>query len=362
MKTLLALSLVFVLAGVIQAQQPSTSQLTEIPLERLLQFDVVESSPNQKKAKEKDSPDQVGLSNPEPFIDDPFIDSLTFPSVSRFAVGYHLNLARYEEHRSGREVIDSRKVIERFGRVMTRMDVESNIFYVAHRPSDKWMFQASVPTLRISGVIESVDGSKGAMVVEGVSDVNLNISRYFNLNPQTHYALNLGIGLPTGSIDEEKGGNVLPYSLQLGSGTVDLSPGIAGVKAFGLWEIGAAVKGDIHLGDNDRGYSYGNSILGSTWIEFDPNPYFELGAFIRGYHLEAVDDVPPDKPGALHRNPANYGGTYVDGGVSVKFKHPSCPYAGKYVQFRASKPLWQDVNGIHLTKDWSLDLGVGFSF
>ncbi len=354
------------------AQQPATSELVDLPLEQLLQFDVASRSAAAAPVSAPEPPEtakpgnetgsarqseRVAIVDPDPLIDTPWM----LPEVSKFGIGYHFITARYEAHQEGRRVVSSGEALDRFGRLMTRMDVESNLFTFAYRPNEKWMVHVGVPFLRVGGDVEAADGSSFSFHVDGISDVDLNVSRFFYLTPQTQLALNLGLGFPTGTIDAQRNGVVLPYSLQLGSGTWDLSPGIAISREFGRLEMGALAEAEIHPGENDNGYRFGNSIGGSLWAHYNVSPYVVLGGFLRGGFQEAVEDPNPSGA-ALHRNPANYGGGYLESGISARLLHPSCPYGGKFLEFRASKPIWQDANGIHLVRDWMLEFGIGFSF
>ena len=341
---------------------PASSDLVDLPLEQLLQFDISNDPPPERLPSPGEK-NAIEVVDPDPVIDlaaKGIVDGL--PAVSRIGIGYRFIAARYERHQEGRREVSAEEVLGRYGRVMTRMDVEANVFSLGYRANENWMVHLSVPFLRMAGDVESLDENMFSLAVEGVSDLEVNISRYFHLDPQTQVALNLGIGVPTGSIDMKRRGSLLPYSIQLGSGTWDLSPGIAAVRETGRFELGASVETDIHLGNNSRGYSSGNAVAGTMWVDYSVNPHLEFGVFVRGFHLDGVEAFMQEGKSALHWNPGNYGGDFVEGGLSVRLLHPSCPYGGKFLEIRASRPLWRNANGIHLVNDWTLDLGIGISF
>lgn len=271
-------------------------------------------------------------------------------------------MKRYDSYRQGREELSSGEILSRYGETISRMDVEAHLIALGYRPNEKWMFQLSVPFLRVSADANSAGGSKTSMLSEGISDLELNLTRYFNPDPQSEIAINLGIGMPTGSIDERlAGGGFLPYNMQLGSETWDLSPGIAFIREAGKFEFGISAEAEIHLGENSRDYSLGDSVQGTVWLDYIHSPYVEFGAFVRGGHMGKVDG-PVLQNGVLHWNPENYGGSYLEGGLAVRLLHPSCPYGGKFLEFRASTPIWEETNGVHLVSDWTLDIGFGISF
>ena len=70
--------------------------------------------------------------------------------------------------------------------------------------------------------------------------------------------LNLGLSLPTGSIDEKHtNGNTLGYGMQLGSGTYDFHPAIT-YGSDQSYSYGAQIGGVLRIGENDQDYTLGN--------------------------------------------------------------------------------------------------------
>ena len=71
--------------------------------------------------------------------------------------------------------------------------------------------------------------------------------------------LNLGLSLPTGSIDEKHtSGNTLGYGMQLGSGTYEFHPAITYLAQTQSYSYGAQIGGVLRIGENDQDYTLGN--------------------------------------------------------------------------------------------------------
>ena len=55
------------------------------------------------------------------------------------------------------------------------------------------------------------------------------------------------------------------YGMQLGTGTVDLLPGLTYLGHIAQWSWGAVYRGRLALGDNTEGYQYGDRQEFTGW-------------------------------------------------------------------------------------------------
>ena len=59
----------------------------------------------------------------------------------------------------------------------------------------------------------------------------------------------------------------LPYAMQLGSGTYDISLGATAVRFFDQYSIGGQLTGLFRTGKNNHNYRLGNQYQLSTWAQ-----------------------------------------------------------------------------------------------
>lgn len=177
----------------------------------------------------------------------------------------------------------------------------------------------------------------------------------------------LGIGLPTGDIDQEvvTMGRTFraPYDMQLGSGTVDLKPALtySALDDDVLWNWGGQASYTWRAGRNGNGYSLGDNAKAVTWLQRALGPAASWLRLSYNYTgridgrdgeidklLDAVDGAPtPDA------DPNNYGGHRIDGFVGVSWT------AGLVsIGVEAGIPFYQYLNGLQLKNDWYLSTGV----
>jgi hypothetical protein len=105
----------------------------------------------------------------------------------------------------------------------------------------------------------------------GLGDIGLTALVRLWQGDQKRLHLNLGVGLPTGSIGERDfsmmaGENIrLPYGMQLGSGSVEVRPGITWFQQFEQWSYGAQLSGRVPLDTNSQGYRLGSRKKFTSW-------------------------------------------------------------------------------------------------
>ena len=114
-------------------------------------------------------------------------------------------------------------------------------------------------------------GGQTQVESSGLGDIQLGgIFRSYDRGP-TRVSYMAGISLPTGDVDasDNYGGapdTTLPYSMQLGSGTFDLLPGVLIESRFDDIRVGARAAGRIHLQSaNDEGWFRSNSMRLDLW-------------------------------------------------------------------------------------------------
>src|SRR4030095_4145333 len=99
---------------------------------------------------------------------------------------------------------------------------------VMYAPTARLTLSAMIPYVRKEMNMVDVDGGHFVMRADGIGDLELRPAYLiFQTADKRHQLLlNGGIGVPTGSIDEERDGFRVDYCMQPGSGTVSVVPGL----------------------------------------------------------------------------------------------------------------------------------------
>ena len=209
--------------------------------------------------------------------------------------------------------------------------------------------------------------SGSTMRTSGLGDTELRgIYKISNL-----FVGSLGLSIPTGNITQEITTMGMtfraPYDMQLGSGTVDIKPALtySDLSGDALWNWGGQVAYTNHVGRNDAGYSLGDNVKLTSWLQRAIGPastwlrlaYSNTGK-ISGQDKEIQKLLDPmtgvPTPDAA---PNNYGGQRLDGLVGVSYA------MGRFnIGIEGGVPLYQNVNGLQLATDWYLTAGVQVMF
>ena len=223
---------------------------------------------------------------------------------------------------------------------------------------DHITFQGAAGTTRLGGFTTKSDG---------LGDTKLTgLIRLVDQSPHRAH-LNLGISLPTGSITET--GDVLtpmnttptlrlPYAMQLGSGTFDLLPGLTYANEDGDIAWGTQATGIIRLGRNDGSYSLGDIARLSIWGSYAWAPWISTSLRLAGEHEGRVGGQDPLIVAPVQTaNPSFYGGERIELSAGLNLMARSGALAGHRLAIELSAPVYQNLNGPQLERDWSMIVG-----
>ena len=200
----------------------------------------------------------------------------------------------------------------------------------------------------------------------GFGDFKLNaIAKLYKDEDEKLYA-NLGVGFPTG--DTDKKGNiftpmgmrplvVLPYSMQLGSGSYSLIPKLTYTKRFHNVVLGAQYAGTIYLNENQDNYELGDKHEVSLWGSYSPTPAWSFSARIKATDEDDISGIDPDIVLPVHTaDPDNYGGDFVDLIFGANWIGQDL-LRGHRLNLEIGGPIDEDYNGIQMEKEWTITFG-----
>lgn len=350
----------------VTAQTPP-SDLTELSLEQLLGLRIVKHAP-------------VGGEHSK---------SLEKRDIDRWSVGYRYIRADFSGHRDGTDNLSNGQVLFPGGEAVRSSDnypilpteilQEAFVTELGFYPNEKFSVNVLVPYIQQDTEhISIVPGfSDFTIRSEGIGDISVTPSLIV-WNKSKHFVtLNSGMSLPLGAINETGdspapgSANLLPYTMQLGSGTFDLLPGIGyfGTKDRLSW--GAQALGTIRLGRNYRGYTLGDRLSFKTWLRVKVfewmEPSLSLGAQIWD-RIEGVDSsfAAFALPGAYFpasvADPTKFGGEKVSIMPGIRFSWPRGALEGHTLAFDGGVPIYQRLNGPQPEEDWQFSVSWNWNF
>jgi len=181
-----------------------------------------------------------------------------------------------------------------------------------------------------------------------------------------------GISLPTGSIDEKddiltpmdaRPRVRLPYAMQLGTGTYDLLPALTYNGHEGRFGWGAQASGEIRLGENSEDYRFGNKYALSLWGSYLWAPSFSTSLRVTGETEGDIHGIDPQIALPVQTaDPDNYGGERIAFGLGANYVFTGGFLKGHRIEAEANLPVYQDLNGPQMKRDYAFMIGWSKSF
>ncbi len=252
-----------------------------------------------------------------------------------------------------------------------KMTMDMNMLSVMYAPTDKLTLMTMASYKHNTMDMQNPAGVK-VMEMKSSGPGDTWISAYYQVLNQRkgegsiNAHIGLGLSLPTGDIDKKApNGRDLPFPMQLGSGTYDLAPSITYNHYINdVWSWGGQAKATFHTGTNDAGYSLGDNVNLTSWVARKLNANFSVSGRVNFKAWSGVEGTQENGLHALNPNlslpadPNNTGGTRTDLYLGVNYIHES----GIRLATELGKTIHQDVQGVQLTNDWSLNFGIQYAW
>jgi hypothetical protein len=171
---------------------------------------------------------------------------------------------------------------------------------------------------------------------------------------------NGGLSIPTGSINQTHNGiNRHEYMMQLGSGTLDLIPGLTYLGETENWSWGAQTLATLRTGRNDVGYTLGNRLKANAWASYRLKDWISPSVRLEGQLWGNIRDRDPtlDPLEDPTNDPGKQGGRRVDLLLGMNLYAPKGKWKGARLSLEGGFPVYQSLDGPQLETDWQ----VGFS-
>ena len=209
---------------------------------------------------------------------------------------------------------------------------------------------------------------------QGIGDTWISgLYKFFDKNRQRIHA-NLGLRIPTGSIDETDitpastpNEALLPYPMQLGTGTFDLKPGVTYLLQGDNTSFGAQTSVSVPLNRNDRGYRWGTRTELLAWGAYKLNKLISVSvkgdAIFQG-RIQGADNtfaMAVDNAMVPTVFNDNFGGEWLFLGAGVNLYIPNGFLKNVRVGFEYDYPVYQNLNGPQMEMQDRLTVGVQYS-
>lgn len=248
----------------------------------------------------------------------------------------------------------------------TKMPMDMHMVGVMYAPTD---------TLTIMGMVQFVSnemdhitrmGGQFSTESSGLGDSKVTaLGQLFNSDDGRHRVhWGLGLSLPTGATDERDDipvmdDAILPYPMQLGSGTYDLLPSLTYLGHQAAWSWGTQLSTAFRLDDNDEGYTLGDRVALTSWFAHAVNENFSASIRFNYQDWDNIDGQ-NDALNPMLVQTANtnlQAGSRLDVLLGASYVFTAGSFNGHRLSIEYGEDLHQDLDGPQLKTDSVLTLG-----
>lgn len=296
-------------------------------------------------------------------------------SSGELSVYYRFIATAFEGPRVGEVTIPPSTVLADFQVAPLRQEVLTHLVGGTYGLTDRITLEGTLPLLvskDLDHVIEVGTQSTDLVLVQdldgqwGIGDLQARGHLLvYDDGPYRAHAT-MGLSIPIGSISQEYLNPETqtvqlqaPYNLQIGSGTVDLLPGVTVLAMNDRASTGIQANAILRLYDNSRGYHFGHTFGGSVWGTYRFTDMVSLS--VRTLVQKWLDVQGADPAMDPFFNPAArpdlQGGTRVELPLGVNVLFQEGFLEGHRVGLEASFPMYESLHGPQLEHGWTLTLG-----
>ncbi|CAM2064065.1 Transporter [Sulfidibacter corallicola] len=275
-------------------------------------------------------------------------------------VSYRFMRMDMDGNRAGTDSLTPEQVLQNFMVTPLDMTMDMHMLGAMYAPTDQLTLMLMAPFLDMDMAHRTRMGAQFTTSSSHIGDMSLTgLYKFFDDNRmRAHF--NFGVSLPTGSIDHTDATPMaavaqLPYPMQTGSGTYDVTPGITWLGQTDKLSWGVQLKNRIHLGENDRDYTRGDRLESFIWGALPLGQSTSVSLSLDYADWQDYDGAdtalnPMMVPTARTDLRA---GSRLDGGIGLNVKLPG----GHRLALDFTLPVSQDLDGPQLETDLAATLG-----
>lgn len=259
-----------------------------------------------------------------------------------------------------------------FGVVPTDMDMQMHMLGAMYGLTDRIIIMAMINYVELSMNHRFGPGLPSGNTFKtsssGWGDASLGFITNLLQNENSVFTGGLSILLPTAETDKEgvippagSEARRLPYPMQLGHASWGISPSLTYTEHLQTWSYGVQAKAQILLEDNSADYRLGDRYETSAWIATPVTPNISTSLRITYSNwgdISGTDDQITNLPVPTARE-SLCGGERIDAFAGVSYAFPQ---AQARLGLEVGKTIWQNLDGPQLGTDFTVQLGLSYSW
>lgn len=296
-----------------------------------------------------------------------------------FMISYRYMYMHMQDLKRGDDTVPFSNALAAYMVTPTRMPMQMQMLGMMYAPSDQLTLMVMGNYLSSTMDHSTRMGSTFTTKSAGFGDTKVAaLYTFFNKKRQRIHA-QVGVSIPTGAIDKEDetpasrnafnaGARqypeaVLPYPMQIGSGTFDGEFALTYLKQWAFTSFGTQAKGTLRFGENDNDYTLGNQYSLNSWFAINATENLSFSARIEGKVIDEIKGSNPDLNPmmVITADTENSGATVINSGIGMNFYVNKGSLKNVRLGLEFGIPIYQDLNGVQLQPRETFTVGIQYS-
>lgn len=283
---------------------------------------------------------------------------------------YRYMYMNMEDLNEGSENTDFSNALSQYMVTPTKMPMQMHMLGMMYAPSDNVTLMVMANYLQSEMDHVTRMGMNFTTETSGFGDVKVAaLYKFFNKKQQQLHA-QIGVSIPTGSIDEEDvtpasspNEVILPYPMQIGSGTFDGELALTYLKQCTNWSFGSQLRTTLRFGKNDNDYRLGNEYSLNNWTAYKATDWLSFSGRLEFGAIDKIEGANSalNPMMVITADTANSGMTYANAGLGFNLYAFKGSLKNLRFGFEAALPLFQNMNGIQLRNKETITLGLQYA-
>ena len=275
-------------------------------------------------------------------------------------------------NRGGNEKISDELIYNNFMIAPQEMSMEMYMLSVMYAPSDK------ITLMMMQNLLKKDMDLKARMMMPngmtmlrdfatsstGLGDLKLGFLYGLVNSEKTTFHLNTGLSLPVGDIrnraNTPMADNIkLPYTMQLGSGTFDITLGGTLKGTGNKFSWGVQQLNTLRTGKNSESYRLGNLYQLHSWLGYGVTNAVSASLRLSASTEDTIKGADPELNPMMvtTADTNNYGGDLIRGAAGANFLLANNQLV---LGLEVGIPLYQNYNGIFMDEDLAVNIAVKY--
>jgi hypothetical protein len=281
-----------------------------------------------------------------------------------WSLSYRYSIVHQDDLRNNTSRKSTDEVLGKFREAPRRRDLQTHRFGLSYAPHERVTLAVAVPVHVTRTHVTARGGDRYTTDTSGVGDVEVRALVPFMRNGRQSLHVEMGLTAPTGSTGEHGRNGAdqsqrLSFQQQLGSGTVDLLPGVVYRGFTDQLSWGVVGRGVFRVYKNSKNYRGGDHYSLATWLGHSWTDWMSTSMRVSWERWQNIHGANRTNQNP-ELDPKRHAGELIELGPGVNFKLPF--ERGPRLGVEMAWPVWQSLEGPQLERDWRLTAGWRWEF